>query len=243
MLRSNRQFLPLLVCLLAAPLLAQKKAPEPSAISILENVEKATAGVKDYIATIEAQVDMERLRVPKMTATMYYRKPDKVHFDSPNFAMLPREGIALNPAILLERYDPAVVGVEMVDGKKLTKLQLTGKQVKIRPNLLTLWIDPTVSTIMKMETVPYQGRVLRIEFTYAETEGYWLPVTLKASFEMAERDTTARRLDLGLQAPQLEEFQRPIRNGTITVKYLSYKINTGFSDDIFEKPESPPKSK
>ena len=238
-----RRILPFFAFLLALPLFAQKKAAVPSGPAILENVEKTTAGVQDYIAKLEAQVDMERLRVPKMTATMYYRKPDKVHFESPNFVMLPREGIALNPAVLRERYNASVVGEDTADGRNVVKVLLTGKQVKVRPNLLTLWIDPTVWTIVKMESVPYQGRVLRIAFTYAETGGYWLPATLKATFEMAERDTTMKRLDLGLQAPQLEELQRPIRNGTIFVKYLDYKINTGFSDDVFAKPENPPKGK
>jgi outer membrane lipoprotein-sorting protein len=234
----------LLVCLAPPTAAAQKKTTELTAATILQNVEEATAGVQDFIATIEAEVQMERLRVPKMTATMYYRKPDKVHFTSTSFAMLPREGIVLNPALLRERYNPVVLGEEMADGKRIYKLQLTGKELKIRPNELIVWIDPAVWTIVRMETVPYQGRILRLAFTYEEqTGGYWLPATLKATFESAERDSTTKRLDLGVQAPQLEEFQRPIRNGTISVKYLEYKVNVGFSDDIFEKREGASKTK
>lgn len=227
-----------LACLAPPPASAQKKAADLTAAAILQNVEKASSGVQDFVATIEAEVQMERLRVPKMTATMYYRKPDKVHFTSTSFAMLPREGIALNPALLRARYNAAVLGEEMTEGKKIYKLQLTGKELKIRPNELMVWVDPAIWAIVKIETVPYQGRILRLAFTYTEQPGgYWLPATLKATFESAERDSTAKRLDLGVQAPQLEELQRPIRNGTISVKYLEYKINVGFSDDIFEKRE------
>ena len=245
MRKSIRRIFPVLICLIVIPTYAQKKAPDANAASILQSMEKGSEGVQDFIVTLEAQVDMERLRVPNMTAVMYYRKPDKVHFSSTSFVMLPREGIVLNPALLRERYDPVVAGEELIDGKKVYKLQLTAKESKVRPGQLVLWIDPTVWTIVKMETVPYGGRVLRLSFTYSQQDGrYWLPATLKASFEAAERDSSAKRLDLGLPgAGQLEEMQRPMRTGTISVKYLDYKINTGFSDDIFEKREGAAKAK
>ena len=72
-----------------------------------------------------------------------------------------------------------------------------------------------------------------------------LPQTLKASFEATARDSTQRPLDIDLpNAPQLSELnQRVPRSGSITVKYLEYKINVGLADDIFEKKENPPKER
>jgi hypothetical protein len=96
-----------------------------------------------------------------------------------------------------------------------------------------------------MESVPYQGRILRLEFTYAsQPGGYILPETLKASFESTSRDSTQRILDIDMpNAPQLNEInQRAPRSGSITVKYLEYKINVGLSNDIFEKKENPSKT-
>jgi hypothetical protein len=67
---------------------------------------------------------------------------------------------------------------------------------------------------------------------------------MKATFDVAARDSAVKRLDLDFQAPpQLDEAPRPSRSGSITVKYLEYKINTGLSDDIFEKREEAPKAK
>jgi hypothetical protein len=96
-----------------------------------------------------------------------------------------------------------------------------------------------------MESVPYQGRVLRLQFTYAtQSGGFLLPQTLKASFDAIARDTTQRPLDIDMPAgSQFDEMrQRVPRSGSITVKYLEYKINSGLSDDIFEKKENLPKS-
>jgi outer membrane lipoprotein-sorting protein len=232
-------------CCLLSIATGQKKSQESAGSLILQNVARGNDAVQDFVATIEAKVDMDRLRVPKMNATLYFKKPDKIHFDSPGFAMLPREGVVLNVGTLRARYDAAIVGEETVEGKKLTKLQLTGKEQNIRPRQLLVWVDQTLWTVAKMESTPYQGRFLRLEFTYAtQSGGYVLPQTLKASFEATGRDSTQRPLDIDMPAAsQLDELrQRVPRSGSITVKYLQYKINVGLSDEIFEKKETPPKS-
>jgi hypothetical protein len=129
--RSTIVLIVLLFCASTLTLLGQKKTQTSSGAGILQNVAKGSEGVQDFVATIEAKVDMDRLRVPKMNATLYFKKPDKVHFDSPGFAMLPREGVLLNAATLQARYDAAVIGEEGTEGKKLMKLQLTGKEQNI----------------------------------------------------------------------------------------------------------------
>ena len=222
----------------------QKNQADP-AVTMMMNVEKGSEGIRDFVATIEVSVDMERVRVPRMTATMYFKKPDKVHFSSTNFAMLPREGVALNPSLLRERYVPKILGEDEIDGRKVKKLDLTGKGASIRPNRLMIWIDPGTWTISRIETVPYQGRNLRLEFMYApQAGGYVLPQLMKATFEIAARDSLQKRLDLDVGVPsQFEEVQRPSRSGSITVKYLEYKVNVGLSDDLFEKRDDPSKTK
>ena len=245
MRQSNAVLMILLICCTLPTASGQKKTQESAGSVILQNVARGNEGIQDFVAKIEAKVDMERLRVPKMTATLYFKKPDKVHFDSPGFAMLPREGVVMNAGTLRTRYNAEVVGEESVEGKKLLKLRLTGKEQNIRPQQLFVWIDQTSWTIAKMESVPYQGRILRLEFTYAtQSGGYVLPQTLKASFEATVRDSTQRPLDLDMPAAsQLDELrQRVPRSGSITVQYLEYKINVGLSDAIFEKKENPPKS-
>jgi outer membrane lipoprotein-sorting protein len=245
MQRWNAVLVIVLFCCVVPTLSAQKKGQESAGSIILQNVANGLVGVQDFVARIEASVDMERLRVPKMNATLYFKKPDKVHFDSPGFAMLPREGIVLNAATLAARYDAAVIGEESVEGKKLVKLQLKAKEESTRPRQISVWVDQTLWTIAKIESVPYQGRVLRLEFSYAsQPGGYVLPQTLKASFEAGSRDSTQRPLDIDMSAaPQLDEMrQRVPRSGSIVVKYLEYKINVGLSDDVFEKKEIPPKS-
>jgi outer membrane lipoprotein-sorting protein len=225
----------LVICSLQLP---AQQSSALTASAVMANVEKGFAAVQDFTATLDAEVDMERVRVPKMTATLYYKKPDKVHVASPNFAMLPREGIVLNPALLSQRYQPTLKGRESVEGKELLKIELAAREARVRPSQLTIWIDPSSWTIARMESAPYQGRSLRLVMTYALQQGtMWLPQMLIASFETAARDT-AVKLDLNLQGvPDPDEPRRLPRSGKIFVRYLDYKINTGLSDDLFEKKE------
>lgn len=235
-MRESILFLAVLLFFLVPPACAQREGEVPSAVAVMENVEKGFEGVKDFQVTINAAIDMERVRVPKMTGTLYFKRPDKIHFVSANFMMVPREGIVVNPSLLRERYQPALVGEEEVDGKKLYKLELTARTEKIRPREMQLWIDPSNWTIAKMESVPYQGRILRLTFDYALEGGeFWLPRTLDASFDVASRDTSGQSEGDEDQRPEFGRMRRPPRSGRITVTYSDYKVNVGLSDELFER--------
>ncbi len=193
-------------------------------------------GIKDYTVDLEAQMNMERVRIPSMKAVMYFKAPDKIHFESPNFAMLPREGFALPIRELVERYEATRRGEEMVMEKKTIKLFLVAKDPSARLQQLFAWVDPATMTIVKTETVPYRGRSATVRFEYALLENrYWLPVALEAQFSVAGGDTAAGADFQAPSAPQLEEFRRPSRSGSMSVRYSNYRINTGLSDDMFKR--------
>ncbi len=204
---------------------------------ILAKVVKGFNEVKDFSAVIDAEINMERVQIPKMHAELFFKKPDKVHFSSPGFLLMPREGVALNPSMLHEHYLTTSAVRDTMDGKMLYKLLLAAKDVKTRLRALSIWVDPINWTITKIETIPYEGRTLSMIFTYeCQQEKYWLPSKLVVLFESesdkAQKDTSSP-ID-----NQLEGIQRSMpRNGTITVAYSNYKINIGLSDEIFEKKE------
>ncbi|MGH2569142.1 MAG: hypothetical protein ACRDGA_12460, partial [Bacteroidota bacterium] len=172
-----------------------------------------------------------------MKATMYYKKPDKVHFESPNFALLPREGIAVNPTWLRERFDASLEKMDTIDGRKVQKLQLAAKDASTRLRQLFVWVDLERWTITKMETIHFEGRSLTVAFHYALHEGrYWLPDSMSATFGLATADTVSLPF-YSQYAPQMTEMQRPPRSGSVKVVYSNYRINVGLSDEIFERRE------
>jgi outer membrane lipoprotein-sorting protein len=172
-----------LFILLCESMPAQKRSEAFGADVILARVVEGFIGVMDFTVTIDAEVNMERVQVPKMNATMYFKRPDKINFTSQGFLMIPRDGLALNPAVLSERYDASFVGADKIDGQKMYKLQLAAKETKTKIRQLYAWIDPANWTISKLETIPYEGRTLSIVFTYVLLpEKFWLPSKLVVTF-------------------------------------------------------------
>jgi outer membrane lipoprotein-sorting protein len=227
----------LIIGLIIGNAFAQLLAKTKDADEILAKVVKGFEEVKDFSAVIDAEINMERVQIPKMHAELFFKKPDKVHFSSQGFLLMPREGVALNPVMLQEHYLTTSTMHDTVDGKKLLKLLLATKDVKTRLRALSVWVDPINWTIAKIETIPYEGRTLSMIFTYeCQQEKYWLPSKLVASFA-SESDKTQKDTSSPIDN-QLEGLQRSMpRNGTVTVVYSNYKINIGLSDEIFEKKE------
>ena len=227
----------LIIGLIMSNAFAQRAAKIHDADEILAKVVKGFEEVKDFSAVIDAEINMERVQIPKMHAELFFKKPDKVHFSSPGFLLVPREGVALNPSVLQEHYLTTSAVRDTMNGKMLYKLLLAAKDAKTRLRALSIWVDPTNWTITKIETIPYEGRTLSMIFTYeCQQEKYWLPSKLVVLFasesDKAQKDTSSP-ID-----NQLEGIQRSMpRNGTITVAYSNYKINIGLSDEIFEKKE------
>ena len=227
----------LLIGLMLNSMFSQKSVKLQNADEILANVVKVFEGVKDFSATIDAEINMDRVQIPKMHAELFFKKPDKVHFSSPGFLLMPREGVALNPAMLKEHYLTSSAVQDTIDGKNMFKLILAARDSKTRLRTLSIWVDPVNWTITKMETIPYEGRTLSMKFTYEfQQEKYWLPSKMIVSFA-SEMDKMEKDSSSSIDN-QFEGLQRAApRSGMVTVVYSNYKINIGISDEIFEKKE------
>jgi outer membrane lipoprotein-sorting protein len=216
---------------------AQKASEVLTANNILEKVVQEFDGVQDFTATINAEVKMERVQIPKMSATMYFKKPDKIHFSSQSFLLVPRDGIVFNPAVLRELYDASFLGEDSVNGRNLYKLQLAAKEKKTRLRQLYIWVDPASWTITRTETIPYEGRTLSMVFKYErQQEKYWLPSQLIVSFGSITEGERASGDSAPEPSEQFHQMQRGMpRNGSVTILYSNYKVNAGIDDAVFEE--------
>jgi outer membrane lipoprotein-sorting protein len=221
--RCTSVFFALLICLSVGD--AQTVlTPE----EMLKQFEQTFANVRDFTATIEADIDMERLRIPKMNATVYFKRPDRMRYSAPGFALLPREGMSLNPVALREKYVATLKGLDTANGCKTARLDLMPRDVKAKLKNLTLWLDTKTWTPVRMETAPYGGRQVRADFTYEMIDGkYLLPATVLVQFEFSPPEIVSG--DPG-QPHGNESSRNTPRSGRMTVRYKEYKINSGLSD-------------
>lgn len=210
----------------------------PSGADVLQKVENGVEGVQDYVVNLQTDVHMERLRIPRAIATMYFKRPDKIHFDSPSIVMMPREGIVFGSVAVLEQYTAETIGEDTVQRVKNFKLQLAAKSATARLRQLFIWVNPETWTISRLQTIPYEGRILTMGFTYGLQEGkYWMPVSLTARLGLLDEARPPMQSLDSSSTPEtpLDQIQpRAQRSGSSSIIYSGYKINVGLSDDLFK---------
>ena len=208
-------------------------AQQLSAEKILQNVKANFDAVKDYTANITGKVTMERLKVPKMSLKLYFKQPNKFKTESIGTSFIPRNILDLNPGDLLLKFDASLMGTEEVEGNKLYKIRLITKPEKkkqVRESFI--WVDETHWTITRLEAYPIEGRKIEVLIESIVIDGkYILPSKISAKFDF-EQNTDSL-------AEKIYSPQRIPRKGSAELIYSDYKINTGLSDEFFEKKKEP----
>ena len=211
---------------------------EITGVGVLKKVEEVYARIQDLTVTLDIVADMERMKVPPMHATMYYKAPDKMHFDAKGFAFLPREGMGMAFGRIGSRYKAENVERESLDGVEKYKLTLTPRGETPRVHNLFLYVDPTRWTAERIESHLFGGRTMVVSIRHEEVEGFWLPSLLTVTFTSTGADTSeATPFDQGAPVPPRQSF----RAGSITIRYSDYRVNTGLSDELFKKEVESPK--
>ncbi|MER3523601.1 MAG: hypothetical protein C4326_05905 [Ignavibacteria bacterium] len=215
-----------MVCLTALALVFLGIAPDQlSGEAMLKRVEAEMARVQDYVVTLDVVVDVERLNVPPMHVQMFYKHPDKFHFESTGFALLPREGLSFNVARVLSQFSI----VEVAQSNSHVSLTLRPQKQTARAGRLELTIDTVLWKPVVLKSYLVDGRTMTARFQYDQFDGYIMPSHLRVEFVASEEETTDQPITMPGALPRA---QVP-RSGTIDIRYSGYKINTGLSDDIF----------
>ena len=210
-------------------------ARQPDADDILARLQHSFDALEDYRVTVVAEIDMVRMRVPRMKATLYFKQPDKIHFESETFAMLPRDGVGFNPLVYTKNYTGQVAGIDTVDGVQTTKVFLRQKNESVRIRELTIWVDTRRWTVVKMESIPSQGRQIRMTMEYTKVEDtWWLPVKTLVTLDFSQPAGEEQQSRDNESHSPMGRSRLP-RKGTVTVIYSDYRVNQHLPDAMFEK--------
>lgn len=206
---------------------------QPSGEEILKKVEASLTAVRDYSADLDVIADVERMNVPPMHVRMYFKQPDKFHFESEGFAMLPREGLAFNISRILSRFSIDEVEEDTSGQEKMFRLLLRPRDERAKSTKLLVYIDAVHWKPVRIISSLFDGRTMTASFQHEQQDGHLMPSLLTVQFtgseaEAAEQDSVAEDISR-LARPRMP------RKGTITVRYSNYEINAGLSDDIFKR--------
>jgi len=211
------------------------QAAPPSGDTVLARAARSLEGVQDYTATLDVVVSMERMSVPPMRATVYFKRPNKLHVAADGFALIPREGLGAGVADWPQRYTGGEVTMDTVGERPVYRVAVTARSDRTQFRRGFLFVHRERWTTERIVLQSSEGRSMTATLTYDRVEGHWLPRLITVAFAAVAADTTE---PLPGQAP-LPVPRRTPRTGTVDIRCSDYRVNTGLPDELFEeRPES-----
>jgi len=205
-----------------------------TASRILKNMKEQFSQVSDYTADVEANVNLEKIRMPKVKIKVFFKQPDKFHYESKSFAMLPKGGINFNPMDYPEdKFTYKLNGKENINNVPVYALELSPKTVKKNePEFKTyIWVDADRWVVKRIVNQKDELFKVIIDFNHSWIDGkYYMPTWIKISYDVKALPE-GTETDKKPQRSRSPKFQK----GDVSMNLQNYKINAGLSDDIFEQ--------
>jgi hypothetical protein len=187
-------------------------------------------------------MNVKGIHIPPMLVTIFYKKPDKIHFESRGFAVFPRNTVMFSPVQFRElAVEGKVLAIEQLDVNNTYHLvifpSVEDKNIMIQ---LDLWVDIQTWTIRKLKTVSNRFGWIEVENQYHWIDNkYWLPkqsrITMKINKDALTKYRTQIPMDTDSRIEKsssiLDDF---IGTGQMYISFRNYKINRGLSDELFE---------
>lgn len=221
-------------------LLAQNKDPN----KIINDVKNKFTSVHDYQVNLKIEVDMKFLRIPKVSAKVYFKQPDKMKMESSDFAVLPKEGINFSPiSFLNEQFTSIYVKEDTLEHSKVDVIKIIPLSDSTNVILTTLWIDTENLVINKVETTTKNRGTFIANLQYEDLIDYGLPSSMSFNFNIDNPELT-KMMELEAESEKEPASKSNDKfSGSIKVSYENYKVNQGISDDFFNEKSHVEKTK
>ena len=199
----------------------------------LDPIEKKYAGLKDYIVDVNVRFDIEALKAPDMQAKLYYKAPDKMKVESKKIFFFPKEGGYFNPSLFKKKdFDIRLVERLTYDGRKAVRLKLTPMNTDPYNKGFVLTIDTDRSLIREIKISPSEGREVKATIEYGMFGNFELPTHIHLQLDIPSDEPSGMK--------EFTQFGQKTKRitGQVEIAYADYRINVGFSDEIFKETES-----
>jgi hypothetical protein len=221
------KFLVIILILFSVTATPQKKDPD----NILKDVIRKFNKVEDYSVNVEVKVDVPFIKAPDTRAVIYFKQPDKIHFASENFALVPKEGLDFSPSGLLKSsYTALYVREEEFNGVEHSVIKVIPTEDRGDVILSTLWINTADNLISKVESSTKTSGTFIIEMFYDTGLIYPLPSKMIFHFKFQGRPGRKNQKPAAESDKKEEDL-----TGKVYIHYSDYKVNTGLDDSLFEE--------
>ncbi len=212
-------------------------AQKPDADLMLKNVQERFSSIEDYTVDATINVNVDFLRVPEARAKIYFKQPDKIRMKSEGFALIPKQGLNFSPAKLLnENFTAIYVRSDTLENDRVEVIKAIPMVDTLDIILMTLWVDTVHQVIVQIESTTKNSGTVLMELKYDFDKNEVLPEEVIFTFNLS---------NFKLPASFTGEFDRPGEDqiedtrskieGSVSIKYENYLINTGIPDSVFTR--------
>ncbi|MCW8803525.1 MAG: outer membrane lipoprotein-sorting protein [Ignavibacteriaceae bacterium] len=222
-----------IILFISGMVFSQGKNPE----EILEKVKLEFEKIEDYQVDVKIKVDVDFLKMPDREATIFYKKPDKFHIDSENFAMLPKSGLNFSPLGFLNyKYTSFYEREDTINGILTSVIKVIPLEGRAEVILSTFWVDIKRNLILKVESSRKPQGEFVIDLAYLKTtENFWLPSSMIFTFTVDESVLPRRFMDdQDSKSNETGKDSTKAKTGKVFLTYSNYRVNAGLPDEIFE---------
>jgi hypothetical protein len=216
------------------------RAQATDATQLFYALRSRMTSVNDYIADVRLKIDVAFMRVPLLAGKLYYKAPGKLKLErNGGISIMPRKSISLS----IDKMMPTG-GVTVIDAGRERLGSISVRVIKVIPEgesdiiLTKVWVDETRMLALQTETTTRDQGTVRMELSYDKYARLALPD--KVIFLM---DVKEYKLPKGVTM-DYDEGKKPSnmpvggsvpKKGRIEIRYLSYQVNVGMSDDVFRE--------
>lgn len=201
--------------------------------------------VKDYTADVRMKIDINRMKIPQLKGTLFFKSPNKMRLERHGgLSILPKKNINLTLSNLMPAGNVTVIdaGSAVIDGKKVRIIKVIPEDDMGQIILSKLWIDEANMLILKTETTSRNDGTIAMDLTFGKYASYALPdhvtITMDVKDYKLPKGITMDYNDTPPPPPKDPKEKKPkTQKGTIQINYLSYTINKGIPDAKFADKE------
>jgi len=211
-------------------------AQDPAAMmkAIRTKLEK----VVDYEADARLKTDISFLKVPDAEVKIYYKKPDRIRIKNQNgISLVPKETVSISLySLVCSPHQVLEAGSDTIQGIPVRIIKLLPTDENGELVLATLYIDTRRLLILKAKTTTRETGTHDVELFYGKFLQTGLPDKIIFTF-----NTQDFKLPKGVtfdydDGSAKKKASGPAKNqrGKIEITYLSYSINKGIPNSVFE---------
>ncbi|MBK6837751.1 MAG: hypothetical protein IPG90_05315 [Bacteroidetes bacterium] len=215
------------------------------AISIAQNPRSLIAGVNtkfkqvnNYEAIVVIKTEIPFIKMLPVSATIYFKQPDKIRIKSKGIAILPKQGIddLLKTLADTISYSALYQGEELLKNVNVAVVSIIPLADTSDMILGKFWIDPKQSLVMRSQITTRTNGTILSEYVYGKFASFALPDSMTVTVDTKKfKIPKAVSADINNYNSSAKDPAKQSKKGRIILRFSEYKINQGIPDEIFKQ--------